>query len=145
MGSTTTKEDLYTMFKLEADGRNWVIFKNRFEWALAMRGVVDHLTGAAAKPMPPRNNAKPDEIADYEKALAELQKPEFICRQQLACALPNSLLWKILHNETVAKMWKTITTEYELKTSLVQADLRAKFQNLSCSDKGDLRAHLDKL
>ncbi|KAF8546406.1 hypothetical protein OG21DRAFT_1451066, partial [Imleria badia] len=42
-------------------------------------------------------------------------------------------------------MWKTITTEYESKTSLVQADLRAKFQNLSCPEKGDLRAHLDKL
>ncbi|KAF8546407.1 hypothetical protein OG21DRAFT_1427096, partial [Imleria badia] len=50
---TTTKEDLYSVPKLEADGRNWVIFKNRLEWALAARDVVDHLTGAAAKPTPP--------------------------------------------------------------------------------------------
>jgi len=42
-------------------------------------------------------------------------------------------------------MWKTIVTEFELKTVLVQADLRVCFQSLKCAEKGDLRAHLDKL
>ncbi|KAI9568926.1 hypothetical protein HD554DRAFT_2038637 [Boletus coccyginus] len=115
MEPTTTKEDLYTVLKLEADGRNWVIFKNHLEWALTTHGVVDHLNGTATKPQSPGDGAKPDEIAAYEKSLAEWQKPE---------------------------MWKTITIEYKLKTSLVQADLCAKFQNLSCPEKGDLRAHL---
>ena len=78
------------------------------------------------------------ETTTKEDLFAKWQKPEFVCRQQLARALPDSLLWKILHDDTVAKMWKTITTEYELKTSLVQADLRAKFQNLSCPENGDL-------
>ena len=42
-------------------------------------------------------------------------------------------------------MWKTIVTEFKSKTVLVQADLRARFQSLKCPEKGDLRAHLDKL
>ena len=66
---TTTKEDLYTVPKLEADSHNWVIFKNHLEWALAAHGIVDHLTGVAVKPMSPGNTAKPDEITAYEKSL----------------------------------------------------------------------------
>ena len=42
-------------------------------------------------------------------------------------------------------MWSTIKAEYESKTALVQSDLRAQFQTLRCPERGDLRAHLDKL
>ena len=143
MNSDNTREDMYTVPKLEPDGHNWIIFKNRIEWALAARGVVSHLDAKKApKPAPP---ADPKQMDAYEAELAAWEKTEFTCRQQLARALPDSTLWKILHTTSVADMWTTIVTEFESKTVLVQADLRARFQSLKCAKKGDLRAHLDKL
>ena len=143
MSSETTREDMYTVPKLESDGRNWIIFKNCLEWALAAQGVVAHLDAQKApKPVKPLEAAK---LAAYKTELATWEKTEFTCRQQLARALPDSTLWKILHASTVADMWKTTVTEFKSKTVLVQADLRARFQSLKCPEKGDLRAHLDKL
>jgi len=42
-------------------------------------------------------------------------------------------------------MWEMLSTEYEQKTSLVQADLRAKFHSYRCPEKGDIRVHLNRL
>ena len=143
MSSKTTREDMYTVPKLESDGRNWIIFKNRLEWALAAQGVVAHLDAQKApKPVEPLEAAK---LAAYKTELAAWEKTEFTCHQQLARALPDSTLWKILHASIVADMWKTIVMEFESKTVLVQADLHAHFQSLKCPEKGDLQAHLDKL
>ncbi|KAF8835111.1 hypothetical protein BDN67DRAFT_875553, partial [Paxillus ammoniavirescens] len=113
----------YSVPKLEADGWNWVIFKNRLEWELATHGITNHLSGKALKPIPPGNSATQDQLDNYTASVAEWQKPEFTCCQQLARALSDSTLWKILHSETVANMWTTITKEYKSKTALVQADL----------------------
>ena len=68
MNSDNTREDMYTVPKLEPDGRNWIIFKNRIEWALAARGVVSHLDATKApKPAPP---ADPKQMDAYEAELA---------------------------------------------------------------------------
>jgi hypothetical protein len=124
---TTCNTDLYTVPKLEPDGHNWIMFKNQLEWALAACGVTDHLhTQKAPKPTV-SDSATPDEKADYETKLATWEKTEFTCCQQLTHALPDSVLWKILHEETMANMWSTIKMEFELKTVLVQAELCACF------------------
>ena len=68
MNSDNTREDMYTVPKLEPDGRNWIIFKNRIEWALAACGVVLHLDATKApKPAPP---ADPKQMDAYEAELA---------------------------------------------------------------------------
>ncbi|KAF8833965.1 hypothetical protein BDN67DRAFT_915943, partial [Paxillus ammoniavirescens] len=124
------------------------IFKNHLEWALATRGVVNHLSGKAPKPTPPGDSAMQDQLDNYAASVAEWQKPEFTCSTimgMLLIVFQHSTLWKILHSETVADMWTTITKEYKLKMALVQAGLCVKFQNLLCPEKGDLQAHLDKL
>ena len=68
MNSETTHEDMYTVPKLESDGHNWIIFKNRLEWALAARGVVAHLDAQlkAPKPVEPSEAAK---LAAYKTEL----------------------------------------------------------------------------
>ena len=68
MYSDNTCEDMYTVPKLEPNGHNWIIFKNRIKWALAARGVVSHLDATKApKPAPP---ADPKQMDAYEAELA---------------------------------------------------------------------------
>ncbi|KAI6108772.1 hypothetical protein EDD16DRAFT_1439687, partial [Pisolithus croceorrhizus] len=90
------------------------------EWALAACGVAHHLNAKAA-PMPVlKVNATPDEVSAHETKLAAWLKTEYTCCQRLARALPDSTLWKILHDKSVMDMWSTITMEFKSKTVLVQ-------------------------
>jgi hypothetical protein len=139
---SSTKDELPSVPKLEADGTNWVTFKTRLDWALADKEVNGHLNGSAPKPESKPGDVKPP---DFDDKLAEWEKHERKARNLLAQRIPDSTLRKILHKKTVAEMWKTISTDFESKTSLVQSDLRAQFQSIRCPERGDLRAHLDKM
>src|SRR5438445_6157576 len=131
--------------RLEPDGRNWLVFKRRFIWALADREVEHHLDAALApKPLLPEN----EDIKPSQTQLKELtiwRKHENTCRQMLARAIPDSMMWKIINEETVAGMWSIISREFESKTVLMQADLRQRLHSLKCEENGDVRAHLDSL
>ena len=131
--SVTVKDELPNVPRLEPDGSNWVIFKTRLTWTLADCQVLDHLSSSKA----PKPTA-PDQLIEWEKA-------ENKARNLLAQRLADSTLRKVFKKDTVAKMWTTISDEFEKKTSLVQSDLRAKFQSLRCPKRGDLRTHLDKM
>jgi hypothetical protein len=66
-------------------------------------------------------------------------------RHLLAQKLHDSTLTKLLHLDTVAKMWSSLTTEFTVKSSHVVAAMRTAFDNLKCADNGNIRIHLDKL
>jgi hypothetical protein len=114
---STVKDELPNVPKLEPDRSNWVIFKTRLVWTFADRQVSDHLK-ATVKP------TAPDQLLEWEKA-------EYKARNLLAQRLADSTLRKVFKKDTVAEMWTLISDEFEKKTSLVQSDLRAKFQSLS--------------
>ena len=139
MSTTVVKDDLLNVPMLEPDGRNWVMFKTRLEWALAAKNVSGHLLGSKVKP-------KSTPEAPVESAVSEQwEKDEFVARHMLGQRLRDSTLRKIIRKSTVAEMWTTITKEFETKSDVVQANLRSKFMNLRCADKGNLRTHLDKM
>ncbi|KAJ6623901.1 hypothetical protein B0H10DRAFT_2008766 [Mycena sp. CBHHK59/15] len=56
MSSTTSTklgDDFLRIPKLEVTGKNWVIYKDRFIWAVDARGFVEHLDANAAPPVDP--------------------------------------------------------------------------------------------
>ena len=54
MSSTNGKilEFFVKIPKLEADGSNWVIFKDRFLFAAAAASLISHIDGTGAAPTP---------------------------------------------------------------------------------------------
>jgi hypothetical protein len=73
------------------------------------------------------------------------RKSESKARHLLAQKLHDSTLTKLLHLDTVAKMWSALTTEFTVKSSHVVAAMRTAFDNLKCAKNGNVRVHLDKL
>ena len=52
--SGITKEDLLPkILTLKADRSNWLMFKNRVEWATEAKGLVEYLEGTKTKPANP--------------------------------------------------------------------------------------------
>jgi hypothetical protein len=139
MGPETSKDDFATVPLLEPDGSNYVMWKLRLEITMASKGTLGHLDGTAVEPPKP-DPADAVSVEVHQK----WQEKEYLARWQLTRSIRDVTLQKIATKPSVHEMWTAIKNGYESKTSLVQADLRAKFYSLRCNEKSDLRAHLDK-
>jgi hypothetical protein len=55
MMSTLTKlgDEFLRIPKLDVSGTNWVIFKDRFTWALDAHSILDHINGTCIEPKDP--------------------------------------------------------------------------------------------
>ena len=53
--STSTKlgDEFLRIPKLDVSGSNWVIYKERFTWALDARSILDHIDGTRSEPVDP--------------------------------------------------------------------------------------------
>ena len=109
MSSTTTKlgDDFLRIPKLEVTGTNWVIYKDRFIWAVDARGLAEHLDRLAAAPVDPLLAIRSTGVAvawtaqqmaletEWKKELKVWQQGEAIVKQQIAGMIPDSLFMKI--------------------------------------------------
>ena len=53
--TTTSKlgDEFLRIPKLDVSGSNWVLYKERFFWALDARSILDHVDGTGAEPIDP--------------------------------------------------------------------------------------------
>jgi len=66
-------------------------------------------------------------------------------KQVIAASLPESLFLRVQKEETAKSVWDTLTNLFQNRSRVVAIDLRRKLQETRCTEKGDLRAHFDKL
>jgi hypothetical protein len=106
--STSTKlgDEFLRIPKLEVSGTNWVIYKERFIWALDARGIVDHIDGTGsepADPVPEKDRTSGEALSadqiklesEWKKGLREWKAGEAVAKQQIASSIPDSLFLKI--------------------------------------------------
>jgi hypothetical protein len=65
--------------KLDVSGSNWVLYKERFFWALDARGILEHVNGVADEPADPvaEKSREEKKLSDAEKVLDKEWKKEF--------------------------------------------------------------------
>jgi hypothetical protein len=113
--STKLGDEFLRIPKLEVSGTNWVIYKERFMWALDARGIVDHVDGTGSEPVDPvLKKAREDEKGlseeqkkldtEWKKESKEWKNGEAVAKQQIASTIPNSLFLKIRSNESASKI-----------------------------------------
>src|SRR5271168_3540097 len=81
--------------RLETDGSNWVIFKDRFMFAAAAASLVSHVDGTEAEPTLAAGFPRSGTLSDTQKAeydiytlkLARWQSNEAIIRQAIASTI----------------------------------------------------------
>ena len=139
--------------RLEADGSNWVIFKDRFLYAAAAASLLDHIDGKGAAPKPvtfasssgPLSADQREALDDYAEQLSRWQSNEAIIRQAIASTIPDSLFLEVRKTVTALEMWEAVKEKREKKSWMVTVDMRRKLQAEKCPESGDMRAHLHKL
>jgi hypothetical protein len=84
--------------KLDIDGSNWVIFKDRFLFAAAaasLKGHIDDIGKPPVNPVPtsraPLTEEQKGAMIEYSASLTKWEMRENIVKQALASAIPDSL------------------------------------------------------
>ena len=131
--STKLGDEFPRIPKLEVSGTNWVIYKERFTWALDARGIVDHIDGTGKEPVDPvpEEARKEEKLSDeqvkldteWKKQIKEWKTGEAVTKQQIASSIPDSLFLKIRHHGTAALIWKALEDHFQKRSKMVAIDL----------------------
>lgn len=155
--STTTKlgEEFLRVPKLDVSGSNWVIYKDRFHWAIDARGILDHIDGTGAEPVDPisEEDRKKGALSaeqkaletEWKKNLKEWKQNEAIAKQQIATSIPDSLFMKIRAKGTAQEIWNDLENHFQKRSRMVSVDLRRRLQDQRCPEKGDMLGHFATL
>ncbi|KAJ6588174.1 hypothetical protein B0H19DRAFT_922003, partial [Mycena capillaripes] len=131
--STRLGDDFLRIPKLEVTGTNWVIYKDRFMWAVDARGLAEHLEASAAAPVDPLlairgtpavlTAAQQALDTEWKKEMKVWQQGEAIVKQQIAGTIPDSLFMKIRSKTTASEIWTELSNEFQKKSCMVSVDL----------------------
>ena len=139
--------------KLNASGLNWAIFSVCFEDVIQAKGFWGHFDGTSTCP-----SALPVSVTDVDgnvmtsppsdveiTAIDKWDKDKCSPKSLLTQKIPNSTLMHVHNKCTVLERWESIVTEYTEKGAYTQTDLRGRFLESNCPDKGNVREFLDNL
>jgi len=141
--------------KLNASGLNWVVFSLRFQDAVEAKGYWGHFDGTSERPSVPKLEDLPAMTADapapaapsaedLAAAISQWNKDERLAKLLLTQKIPDSALMRIQNKKSVKERWDVIITKYTEKGAFAQTDLRMRFLESKCPDKGNVRQFLDK-
>jgi len=137
MPSITTGESsgdgLMRIPKLEVTGSNWVVYKDRFQWAADARELLGHIDGTEFEPQDPIPAAdraagtltamQVQEDTEWQKELKIWKKGEAVIKQQVAASIPDSLFMKIRNRGSAHDIWRALASEFEQKSHMFSVDL----------------------
>ena len=113
MSITKLGDDLMKVPKLDASGTNWVIYKDRFLWAVDARGLLHHINGSEEEPQKPSGTqrkvvgedsrsesiievpADKTLLVDWQDKMKMWRQGKAVVKQQIAATISNSLFMKV--------------------------------------------------
>ena len=117
---STTNRKLLKFFvqilKLEADGSNWVIFKDCFMFAAAAANFEKHIDSMGTAPIPlafahsptPLTADQMAEIKLYEENQSKWVMNEAVIKQAIAITIPDLLFIEVCKEVTACLMWEAV-------------------------------------
>ena len=139
--------------RLEADGLNWVIYKDWFTYAADAASLLNHIDGKGGLPRlvtipwgtEPLMAAQQESLDDYAVEMSKWQSEEAIIRQAIALTISDSLFLEVRKTDTALGMWEAVKGQRKKKSWMVTVDMQCKLQAEKCPESGDVKAHLYKL
>ncbi len=128
------------IFKLAADGSNWVTYRDRMKYALDTRGWAGHLVSTAVtqeyKDAGDIGGVKPE---------TRWKADEAVVRQLIIASVPDSVFNHIKGGANAKSVWDELKKIFEGRTRNLLIDLGRKLQNTKCGEDDDIHAHFESL
>src|SRR5277367_6214333 len=140
--------------KLPADGKGFVVWKERLKLSVRARGLHGHLNGTTNKPEDPPKRDKdsekltPEQVSSDEKSIKDSNQylqEQAIVFQQIASTIPDSLYLKIKGKPTVHEAWTALKADFEKRSRMITIELRKRLQDTRCAETGNIRTHFDNV
>ncbi|KZP05325.1 hypothetical protein FIBSPDRAFT_967392 [Athelia psychrophila] len=130
----TTKlgDDFLRVPKLTADGKNFVVYRDRLALAVLACGLDDHLDGTATRPADPSVRDQPFDVLTEDKQNLVTAHCVSTCEWARKEAVA-----------TVSDAWKLLKEDFEKRSRMYMVDLRRRLQDQRCKESGDVRTHFD--
>ena len=161
--------DFLRVPKLPADGKGFVVWKERLELSVRARGLYGHLDGSVTKPKDKDTPTEPtgstattegvtgptgstttttEEVSISEQRTKEINlylQEEAVVFQQIASTIPDTLYLKIKGKKTVKEAWDALKSDFEKRSHMITIDLRKRLQDTRCTETGNVRTHFDNM
>jgi hypothetical protein len=131
--------------KLDHSGLNWAIFSVRFQDAVEAKGFWGHFDGTSPRPIAVSVTATDGTTAVDTVLIDQWDRNERSAKSLLTQKISDSTLMCVHTRRTVKERWEAIVAEYTEKGAYAQTELRARFLDLRCPDKGNVCDFLDNL
>ncbi|KAK0209950.1 hypothetical protein IW262DRAFT_1415918 [Armillaria fumosa] len=135
--------DYFThVLKLDAKGKNWSIFQECWKIAVQGAGLGCHFDHTYVVTVPSPGETNQTILTEY----AKWQQEELQARSHLTGTLADSTLRKAIRGVvTVRQVWERLEDEFQHKSEVMKANLRADFMAMHCGEHANVREFLDKL
>ncbi|PIL28278.1 hypothetical protein GSI_09566 [Ganoderma sinense ZZ0214-1] len=128
--------------KLDATGKNFILFRDQFQIAVTQKEAWDHFSGTSVRPAP----AIPATPTALEIAsIAAWDKKENLALYLLNLKIAPAVFTKHKRKGNVAAIWASICSDMGAKSLLQRANLRRDFTNMRYTPGADLHAEVDRL
>ena len=114
--------DFLCIPRLPADGKGFVVWKERLKLSIRACGLYGHLDGTTTRPDDPplSPEGSPVLMAEqvsavkrYTRDISQYLQEQAIVFQQIPLTVPNSLYLKIKGKPTVKEAWDTLKANFE--------------------------------
>ena len=126
--------------KLQADGSNWVIYRDRMMWAMDSRTLSAHLTNIS---MPVAYSQVG--TVNGVSAPARWVHGEATVKQAIAASVPDSIFNRIKGSTCAKDVWDALKALFEGRTQMIVVDLRRQIQSLKCGEDDNVCTHSDNI
>jgi hypothetical protein len=125
------RNDFLRVPRLPADGKGFVIWKERLELSIRARGLYGHLDGSTARPDDPPTRPEGSTLTEeevssnetYARNLNRHLQEQAIVFQQIASTIPDSLYLKIKGKPTVKESWDALKADFEKRSRMITIEL----------------------
>ena len=133
--STKLGDEFLQIPKLDVSGSNWVIFKDRFTWALDAHGILEHINGTTSVPKDLISAEEWKKAKDgltmeqkkleteWKKDIKDWKQGEAVTKQQIASSIPDSLFMKVRAKGSAYDIWTELGKHFEKRSRMVSIDL----------------------
>lgn len=122
-------DEFLRILRLDISGSNWVLYKERFFWALDACAILHHVDRTGTEPTDPvqEESWKTEKLSDTEKELdkewkresREWRQGEAVAKQQITSSILDSLFMKIRTKGTAHEIWKELEGHFQNHSHMV--------------------------
>ena len=126
--------------KLDIEGDNWVMYRDRLLWTMKQFSMKDHI----ANNSPPAAYTAKGTVRSLTPT-DRWEREEHLIRTALGNSMPDEAFNQIKDTESVKEAWDILKSAYEDCTTALVSDRMKAFRNTKCPEGGNIRTHFHQL